>query len=170
MWMEARQMRPRRRAVVRATTTTAEGDSPPLGQPAVGCAGVTGPERQRTTGKRRRPRVSGDSLGKDVDGRGADVQWMVNGGSGERQAMGGDVDELSVAEGLAKGPSVGERRPAGGGVDELDTAEWCAAGARTGERRPAGGGAGFGSSLGAAGTVTGTSAVTLALEPPTPLA
>ncbi|KAK3258423.1 hypothetical protein CYMTET_32510, partial [Cymbomonas tetramitiformis] len=160
----------RRGADGQATTTTAADDSPPLGRPAVGCAGVTGPERQRTTGKRRWSRVSGDSLEGDVDGRGVDVQRMVNGGSGERHAVVEDVDELSVAEGLAKGPSLGERRPAGGGVDELDTAEWCAAGARMGERQPAGGGAGLGSSLGAAGTVTGTSAVTLALEPPTPLA
>ncbi|KAK3258426.1 hypothetical protein CYMTET_32513 [Cymbomonas tetramitiformis] len=153
-----------------ATTTTAADDSPPLGRPAVGCAGVTGPERQRTTGKRRWSRASRDALGGDVDGRGVDVQRMVNGDSGERHAVLEDADELSVAEGQAKCPSVDERRPAGEGVDELDTAEWCAAGARTGERRPASGGAGFGSSLGAAGTVTGTSAGTLALEPPTPLA
>ncbi|KAK3280259.1 hypothetical protein CYMTET_11893 [Cymbomonas tetramitiformis] len=103
-----------------ATTKNAADDSPPLGRPAVGCAGVTGPER--TTGKRRWSRASGDALGGDVDGRGVEVQRMVNGDSGERHAVVEDADELSVAEGQAKGP------------------------------------------------MTGTSAGTLALEPPTPLA
>ncbi|KAK3272313.1 hypothetical protein CYMTET_19387 [Cymbomonas tetramitiformis] len=121
-----------------ATTTTAADDSPPLGRPSVGCAGVTGPEQQRTTGKRRRSRASGDALGGDVDGRGADVQRMVNGGTGERHAVVGDVDELSVAEGQVKGPSVDEQWPAGGGVNELVMTGRHAVGARADEMRPAG--------------------------------
>ncbi|KAK3279460.1 hypothetical protein CYMTET_12661 [Cymbomonas tetramitiformis] len=124
-----------------ATPTTVVDDSPPLGRLAVGCAGVMGLEQQRTTGKRRRSPVSGDALGGAADGRSMDVQRIVSDGTRERHAAVGDADELSVAEGRAKGPSVDERRPAGGGVDALDRAEWCAAGAKTaGELRPAGGG------------------------------
>ncbi len=65
-------------------------------------------------------------------GIGTQVNWdrMVNGDSGERHAVVEDADELSVAEGQAKGPSVDERRPAGGGVDKVDTAEWCICGRR----------------------------------------
>ncbi|KAK3234840.1 hypothetical protein CYMTET_54919 [Cymbomonas tetramitiformis] len=74
----------------------------------------------------------GDAFGGDVDGRGVDVQRMVNGDSGERHAVVEDADELSVADGQAKGPIVDKRRLAGEGVDQLDTAEWCAAGVRTG--------------------------------------
>ncbi|KAK3262959.1 hypothetical protein CYMTET_28214 [Cymbomonas tetramitiformis] len=113
----------RRGADGQAMTTTAADDNPPLGRPAVGSAGVTGPERQRTTGKRRRSRASGDALGGDVDGRGVDVdvQRMVDGGTGERHAAVGDVDELELAEGQAKNPSMDEQHPAGGGMDELDT-------------------------------------------------